>query len=175
MSASQALIPVGRIAGPYGIKGWVKVNSFTDPQENVFAYAPWTLRDPAGRRPDATIELLEGKAHGKGWVAKLAGVVDRDAAEALHGLEIVVDRRLLPEPEDGRYYWADLEGLQVKDRAGLLLGRVDHLLETGSADVLVIVNEADGDRHLIPFIMNETVVAVDLDAGCIEVDWNEPE
>ena len=175
MSANRALVPVGRIAGAYGIKGWVRVNSFTDPQENVFAYAPWTLRDKTGRRPDASFKVLESRAQGKGWVAKLAGVQDRNAAEAMQGLEIVIDRSQMPEPGEDQFYWADLEGLRVRNRDGQALGRLDHLLETGSADVMVIVNEADGARHLIPFVMNETVVQVDLDAGCIEVDWIDPE
>ena len=172
-----ALVPVGRIAGPYGIKGWVKIASFTDPADNVFAYAPWTLCDDRGNRPDATIGVLESKAHGKGWIAKLDGVGDRNAAEELQGLQIVVDRSRLPEPEEGQYYWADLEGLQVENQNGQLLGRIDHLLETGSADVMVIINDAVSDankaRCLIPFIAGQTVTAVDLQAGRLQVDWDE--
>lgn len=175
MKPKQCPVSVGRIAGPYGIKGWVKVNSFTDPAENVFGYKPWVLRDQKGRRPECTAVLLESRKHGKGWVAKLDSVQDRNAAEDLKGLEIVVDRSQLPEPADGHYYWADLEGLQVENSGGQLLGRLDHLLDTGSADVMVIVGEGEEDRHLIPFIMGETVLEVDLDAGCVRVDWQEAE
>ena len=171
MTAGSSLVSVGRIAGPYGIKGWVKISSFTDPAENVFAYAPWILRDPKGGRSTTKVGLLESKAHGKGWVAKLDGVADRSAAEMLKGLEIVIDRERMPEPDEGQYYWADLEGMQVEDKAGQVLGRLDHMLETGSADVMVIVGESQGERHLIPFIMNDTVVAVDLEARRIRVDW----
>jgi 16S rRNA processing protein RimM len=173
MKLNLCPVSVGRIAGPYGIKGWVKVASFTDPGDNVFGYKPWVLRDHIGRRPERSMALLESRKHGKGWVARLEGVQNREAAEELKGLEIVVDRSQLPEPESGHYYWADLEGLQVERRNGQLLGRLDHLLETGSADVMVIVGEGQAERHLIPFIMHKTVFEVDLDAGCIRVDWEE--
>lgn len=175
MNAGDSLVSVGRIAGPYGIKGWVRIASFTDPQENVFAYAPWVLRDRHGQRSEQTVELLENRIHGKGWVARLDGVQDRNAAEALQGLEIAVDRGRLPEPDEGHYYWADLEGLRVYNRDESLLGRVDHMLATGSADVMVIVGEGADERCLIPFIMNETVVSVDLDTGRIRVDWEDAE
>ncbi len=175
MSAADTLIPVGRIAGPYGIKGWVRVTSFTDPQQNVFAYAPWVLRDAQGKRPTRTVGVLDNKSHGKGWVAKLDGVPDRNAAEALKGLEIAVARGCLPEPDEGHYYWTDLEGLQVCNRDGEKLGRVDRMLETGSADVMVIEGDGAVGRRLVPFIMHQTVIAVDLDAGSIKIDWEEAE
>ncbi len=171
MVAGSSLVPIGRIAGPHGIKGWVKISSFTDPAQNVFGYAPWILRDPKGGRSTTQVGVLESRAHGKGWVARLEGVADRNAAELLKGLEIVVDRESMPEPDEGQYYWADLEGMQVEDKVGRVLGRLDHMLETGSADVMVIVGEQQGERHLIPFIMGDTVVAVDLEARCIRVDW----
>lgn len=123
------------------------------------------------------MKLLESKAHGKGWVARLEGVEDRNAAEALRGLEIVVDRSLLPEPGEGQYYWTDLAGLLVENQDGRVLGRIDHLLETGSADVMVIVSDAASggrqERCLIPFVMGQTVTEVDLDAGRLLVDWRE--
>lgn len=123
------------------------------------------------------MKLLESKAHGKGWVARLEGVEDRNAAEALRGLEIVVDRSLLPEPGEGQYYWTDLAGLLVENQDGRVLGRIDHLLETGSADVMVIVSDAASggrqERCLIPFVMGQTVTEVDLDAGRLLVDWSE--
>lgn len=170
-------VPVGRVGSAYGIKGWVKVTSFTDPAENVFAYAPWVLRDSQGNRGDIAIELLESKQHGKGWIAKLDGVTDRNSAEELKGLQIIVDRSRLPEPASGHYYWADLEGLQVQDSNGQVLGHIDHLLETGSADVMVIVNDqaagGENTRCLIPFIPGDTVTAVDLEAGSLRVNWED--
>ena len=172
MKPGRAPLAVGRVAGPYGIKGWVRITSYTDPPANLFDYAPWTLRDAAGQRQVQQLGLLEHKVHGKGWVAKLEGIQDRDAAETLKGLEIVVDRSRLPEPGEDHYYWADLEGLEVRDGADELLGSVDHLLETGSADVMVIVGEA-GQRKLVPFVSGTTVTEVDLEAGVIRVDWSE--
>ncbi len=175
MKQNRCPISVGRIAGPFGIKGWVKVASFTDPAENVFSYKPWVLRDQSGRRPELNVALLESRKHGKGWIARLDSSQDRNSAEELKGLEIVIDRSQLPDPETDHFYWADLEGLQVENRNGQAMGRVDHLLETGAADVMVIIGEGEAERHLIPFIMHQTVVEVDLDAGCIRVDWKETE
>jgi len=173
VSENRAAVRVGRIASPFGIKGWVKVASYTDPAENVFSYTPWTLRDASGSRPKMTLGLLESKAHGKGWVARLDGVDDRDEAEKLKGLEILVDRSRMPEPDQGHYYWADLEGMQVTNQHGQVLGRIDHLLETGSSDVMVIVADDAKQRCLIPFLMGQTVTSVDLEAGCLNVDWEE--
>lgn len=163
-------LAVGRIAGPYGVKGWVRITSYTDPPANLFDYAPWTLRHVDGRGVERQLEWLEYKLHGKSWVAKLKGIEDRDAAETLKGLEIVIDRSLLPDPGADQYYWTDLEGLEVTDLEGRQLGRVDHLLETGSADVMVIVDGA-GQRNLVPFVSGSTVQEVDLENGMIRVDW----
>jgi len=171
MAPGRTSLAVGRVAGPYGVKGWVRVTSYTDPPANVFAYAPWLLRDAAGHRSEQQLELLEYKVHGKGWIVKLDGIADRDAAEKLKGLEIVIDRSRLPEPGEGQYYWADLIGLEASDQAGRLLGKVDHMLETGAADVMVIVGET-GQRCLVPFVNGITVTEVDLDAGSIRVDWD---
>lgn len=102
-------------------------------------------------------------------VAHLDGVVDRDEAQQLCGWDISIDQRQLPEPEAGEYYWADLVGLKVKNLDGTDLGVVDHLLETGANDVLVV----KGDRErLIPFLQQHTVIKINLDAGLMTVDWD---
>jgi 16S rRNA processing protein RimM len=168
MGGAKASMLVGRIGGAYGIKGWVRVKSFTDPQDSIFAYAPWQLHRPLDGKLQRMGELLEGKPHGKGLIVRLEGVTDRDEAESLRGLEIRVDRARLPRLEAGQFYWSDLEGLKVQDQNGNELGCVDHLLDTGANDVLVIQGK---DRHLIPFVYGDTVTAVDLDAGCITVVW----
>ena len=168
MGENKSTMLVGGISGAFGVKGWLKVSSYTDPPENIFKYSPWQLCTANDGRPSRTVQLVQGKLHGKGLVVQLEGIDDRDGAESLKGLEIRVERQRVPEPDSGHYYWADLEGLQVRNSAGVVLGQVDHLLDTGSNDVMVVRGEA---RHLIPFIVGDTVLSVDLDAGFIQIDW----
>jgi 16S rRNA processing protein RimM len=168
MGENKSTMLVGGISGAFGVKGWLKVSSYTDPPENIFKYSPWQLCTANDGRPSRAVQLVQGKLHGKGLVVQLEGIDDRDGAESLKGLEIRVERQRVPEPDSGHYYWADLEGLQVRNSAGVVLGQVDHLLDTGSNDVMVVCGEA---RHLIPFIVGDTVLSVDLDAGFIQIDW----
>ncbi|MFQ5982065.1 MAG: ribosome maturation factor RimM [Woeseiaceae bacterium] len=158
-------IVLGRIAGVFGVKGWLKVFSYTEPREAILEYENWWLL-----RGDSwqAVAVEEGKPHGKTVIAKLAGVGDRDTAAALIDLDIVVPRDELPETQAGEYYWADLEGLRVVHRGGRSLGKVAYLMATGAHDVLVV----QGDREtLIPFVMEEVILDVDLDQGVISVDW----
>lgn len=168
MSEKKSSLLVGRIGAAYGVKGWLKVSSYTDPPENIFSYKPWQLRNVQDENSFQTAELIQGKPHGKGLVVQLAGIADRNEAERFTGLEIHVERELLPDPDDGHFYWADLKGLRVENSDGVTLGQVQDLLDTGSADVMVVTGE---QRYLIPFIMADTVIDVDLEAGCIRVDW----
>jgi 16S rRNA processing protein RimM len=172
MEQDKSGVLVGRLGGAFGIKGWVKIISYTSPPENILQYAPWQLRESESGKTVRSAKLLEGKAHGKGLIGRFTGIADRDQADSLKGLEIVVERSQLPVPEDGLYYWADLEGLQVETSDGSVLGRVDQMLEAGAADVMVVCG-ADGSRHLIPFIRNEVILAVDLDAKRIRVNWEQ--
>ena len=156
---------LGRIVGLFGVRGWVKVHSYTEPRGALLDYRDWLLgREEAWRH----VELAEGRQHGKGIVVRLRGIEDRDAAAELLGSEIGVDRDTLPEPEDGRYYWADLEGLTVVGRDGTELGKVAYLMATGANDVLVV----DGPvERLIPFVPETVILDVDLAHGVIRVDW----
>lgn len=163
---TEERVAVGRISGVYGVKGWVKIYSYTDPRDNILQYTPWLLKRPDGWQ---AVEVVDGRAHGKGVVARLEGCEDRDAAARWIDTEIAILRSQLPEPEAGEYYWNDLIGLRVLTLSGEDLGRVDHLLETGANDVLVV----QGDRErLIPYIPGDVVTAVDLDAGELRVDWD---
>ncbi len=142
------------------------MHSHTSPLANILGYASWYLNIN-----DGWLEyLLEtGRVHGKGIVAKLGGVDDRDLAASLVQIDIAVPRDQLPDTKDGDYYWADLEGLAVKTIDGFELGRLDRLFETGSNDVMVV----EGDRsRLIPYIYGDVVKSVDLAAGEITVDWD---
>jgi 16S rRNA processing protein RimM len=165
--AQKAVAPVvlGRITGVFGVKGWVKVLSYTDPHEAILGYNDWLLKRGDGW---LTTAVEEGQAHGKAVIARLANIEDRDAAAELQDAIIAVPRERLPETAAGEYYWADLEGLRVVRRDGRALGRVAYLIATGANDVLVV----NGDREcLIPFVMDEVVLDVDLAAGVISVDW----
>ena len=156
---------VGRINGLYGVRGWVKVFSHTAPRERIVDYSPWLVRRTGGWSP---MKVASGRVQGKGVVVRLEGVEDRDAAAALVGAEIALRRDQLPRLPDGEYYWADLIGLHVVTVEGVELGRVDHLLETGANDVLVVMGERE---RLVPYT-ESAVVSVDLDAGRLTVDWD---
>src|SRR5512139_1413495 len=123
---------VGRISGLYGVRGWVKLFSHTEPRDNILSYRTWYLRRANEWQP---IELAEGRLHGKGVVARLAGCDDRDVAAGLVGSDIAILREQLQQAAPGEYYWTDLIGLSVRTVDGVELGVVDHLLETGSNDV----------------------------------------
>lgn len=160
---------LGRIVGVHGVHGAVKLESFTDPRLAIFGYQPWLLEGKSGTVAEVT--RAHGHAQGKGIVATLAGITDRDAAAALVGTQVLVPRAALPELPDGEFYQVDLEGLRVRNLAGDDLGRVSHLFDNGAHDVLVTRDEA-GRERLIPYVMERYVQAVDMDAGCIVVDWN---
>lgn len=157
---------LGRISGVYGTRGWVKLFSYTHPRDNIVGFDAWVIEQHGKRR---RVEVETGRSQGRSVLAKLRGIDDRDAARALIGAQIGVERNALPPCEPGEYYWTDLEGLRVRTVAGEDLGIVDHLLATGAHDVLVL--GADG-RHMIPFVAGEVVREVDLDAGVIVVDWD---
>lgn len=158
-------VVLGHISGLYGVKGWVKIHSYTEPREAILDYDGWVL----GKEGDwRSAELAEGKRHGKTVIARLAGIDDRDAAAEYVNAFIGVPRGKLPATADDEYYWSDLEGLQVVRRDGKLLGKVAHLLATGANDVLVV----RGDREiLIPYIKDDVIEDVDLASGVIRVNW----
>lgn len=160
-------ILLGRIHGAFGVRGELKLESFTEPAAQILRYQPWTVRDPQGRERE--IPGARGRNTAKGVVLQLPGVEDRDAAEALRGSEVFVPRSALPPPGPGEYYWVDLEGLRVVNLEGADFGTVSHLFSTGANDVLV----AQGDRErMIPFVEPDYIRSVDFDAGVVTVDWD---
>lgn len=165
--SEEELINVGEISGVFGVKGWVKVFSLTDPRENIVSYSPWLLRKGGEVKE---VKLVNGKRQGKSVVAQIEGISDRNDAELLCGWEILINRSQLPETEEGVYYWADLVGLFVETDQGVSLGKVDYLLETGANDVLVV---KDGDQErLIPFINEQVIKKIDLKDKKMIVDWD---
>ena len=164
-------ILIGKISSPHGIKGWVKVISYTDPIENILSYKKWMIDY---EEQQTTFSLEETRIQGKKVIVKLEGIDDRNSAETLNNKEIAVSRSYLPILEKNTFYWDDLLDLTVMDEKGKELGKVDSLFETGSNDVLVILDE-NKERFLVPFIMEEVVKKVDLVKRFISIDWPEIE
>lgn len=168
-------VVLGHIQGVFGIRGWLKVFSLTDPIDNILRYSPWTLVSHPGRGgAPGTHEggdwvVIEGRRHGKGLVAHLRGCDDRDRAQTLVGAEIAVPRSRLPAPGADEFYWTDLEGLAVETLDGVPLGAVSHLLATGANDVLVVRGERE---RLIPFLWEHTIRDLDFEQARIRVDWD---
>jgi 16S rRNA processing protein RimM len=168
MAAAGRRVLVGRIVGLYGVQGWLKIESWTEPRTQIFKYQPWLLE----KAPGEVMEVagIKGRPQGKGLVCQLPNVDDRDAAAALVGQDIHVARELLPPPAKDEYYWVDLEGLEVVTTEGVSLGRVSHLFATGANDVVVV---RDGTRErLVPFVQGTYVRSVDLSGGRMVVDWD---
>ena len=161
-------ILLGRVNGAFGVRGEIKLESWTEPREAIFRYQPWILRDPQGGERE--LRGVRGKVSGKSLVATFPDVTDRDSVEAMRGTEIYVPRSALPPPSPGEYYWVDLEGLRVVTVEGVDFGTVSHVFATGANDVLVA---RDGERErLIPFVQPQYVTGVDFDAGLVTVDWD---
>lgn len=159
-------VVMGRIAAPFGIKGWVKVQTFCEDPDTLMDFESWRVgRDDQHKQ--YTVESHQ--AHSNTMVAKLVGIDDRDKAFALRGQEISVPRSSLPEPNEDEYYWSDLIGLTAVTREGVELGKVVNLMETGAHDLMVVQGTRE---HLIPFV-GQFVGKVDMAAGQIEVDWGE--
>jgi 16S rRNA processing protein RimM len=155
---------MGRINAPFGVKGWIKIKPFTETLDALLDYPEWQIGNGNQWRK---ADLEDATLHGDFIVAKLADCNDRDAAFALQGQEIAVNREELPDTDEGEYYWEDLIGLTVVNREGVELGKVSSLMETGAHDVLVVKGEKE---FLIPFV-EVYVLNVDLAQGRIEVDW----
>lgn len=162
---APVVVVLGEVVGVYGVRGWVKVYAYTRERDGILTYDRWLLKRDQVWQEYARVD---GRRQGQGIVAQLAGVDDRDEAAALVGAEIGVYRSELPALPAGEYYWAELEGLRVINVAGVELGVVDHLFETGANDVMVVRGEKE---HWIPFVPN-VIREVDLAAGTLRVDWD---
>ena len=159
---------LGQVIGVFGIKGWVKIHSDTEPTSNILNFSPWYL---AKDNEWHAFKLLQGQLHTKGQIiVHLEGCNDRDQAAALVGSQVAVLRTQLPEPEEGEYYWSDLIGLDVYNLQQQYIGEVTSLLPTGANDVLVIQGEQE--EILIPYVKDHYIYSVDLAAGRITVDWD---
>lgn len=175
-AATDKKVILGRVSGVFGVKGWLKVWSFTQPMERLLEYGVWSLDVPgAGWRE---VEIDAGQRQGKGLVAHIKGCDDRDVARQFLQARIAVPEASLPELPEGEFYWYQLEGLKVMAAQGPqpeLLGEVSHLLETGANDVLVVQpckGSIDERERLLPWVVGKVILGVDLRAGEIRVDWD---
>ncbi len=164
--APRKLVTLGRVNGLLGVKGWLKIYSYTDPRDSIVGFSTWVLRTG---NDEQMVELEDGRKHGRTVVVKLKAIDDRDQAEALVGADIAVERDALVPCDPGEYYWTDLEGSTVVTAQGESLGRLDHLFETGGHDVMVVIGDR---RRLIPFVQEKVVREVRLEQNIIVVDWD---
>lgn len=188
VTSTERKIALGSITGLFGVRGWIKVFSETDPRENIVNYQHWWIRPPGATAKSRDlssdgwrqIEVLEGRRQSKTVIARIAGIETPEAAEQLIGYEIAVDRSQMPPLKKGEFYWADLVGYTVQNLHGELLGTVERLFATGANDVVVVrkgqdqqdvVGSAAENEILIPWIMGSVIVEVDTDTGNISVDW----
>ena len=170
MSQASDTIIVGKIGAPYGVKGWAKINSYTDVPDGIFDYHPWILGD--GKE----YQIDEWRPHGKNLVAKLVGIDSRDDAERIKNLDIAITPAQLPELEDGEFYWRDLQGMKVINLQGYDLGVVKEIFNTGANDVMSVkanIKDAFGQKErLLPFVLDNVVQSVDKNGRVITVDWD---
>jgi 16S rRNA processing protein RimM len=166
--SDEALVVLGYIMGPHGVRGAVKVRSACEPASAIFNYRPWLLRTASGERLETTAKALSAKSANE-QIARLDAIEDRDVAALWQGAEICVARAALPDLAPDEYYWTDLVGLTVRTESGVTLGTIHHLFATGSNDVMVI----HGDRErLVPYLPGQCVKHIDLAERTMVVDWD---
>ncbi|MEO8017883.1 MAG: ribosome maturation factor RimM [Pseudomonadota bacterium] len=160
-------IAVGRLGAAHGVRGWLRVQSFTDPPQRLFEWRSWYLQSEKGATRE--VKLLEMRPQGKGWIARIEGVDERDGAARLTGQMILVDREQLPPAEGREHYRDDLVGFEAKNLEGALLGVVDHFVDTPGNTVMVIKGVRE---HWVP-VTGQHLRSIDKDARAVLVDWPE--
>ena len=161
------MVIMGRIAAAHGIRGWIKIQPFTEHLDSLLDYRSWWIGHEQG--PWREVEVKQCEVHNKTLAVQIPDCPDRTAAEKLKGLLVAVPRSTLPEQDEGEYYWSDLIGLAVVNEAGVPLGTVANLLETGANGVLSV--QGDNGEILIPFVAS-AIKQVDLQSGIIRVNWS---
>jgi 16S rRNA processing protein RimM len=166
------LVTVGRITAVYGVRGWIKIHSYTEPMENILQYAQWWLQGDSGWEP---LQIDGGKRHGKGLIAHIRDVDDRELAARYCQRDIAIASSELPRLDEGEYYWHQLQGLHVVSEfegQQYDFGQVVQMLETGANDVLLVRGGSDKRERLIPYLPGEYVTNINLDAGVMTVVWD---
>lgn len=171
---AEDIVVIGKITSAFGVKGGVKVFSFTQPRLNILNYNPWLLKVDGQWQ---SVKLKSGRQQGKSIAVNLDGIADRNQAEGLSGTEIGVYASQLPEPSADEFYWRELEGMRVINTEGVDFGFVSHLIETGSNDVMVVketAEQASGKERkerMVPFIA-DAIVEVSRENRMITVEWD---
>ena len=160
-------IYLGKITGVHGIKGWLKIQSFSSPPENILNYPLWII---SNRGQEGFYSVEQGRKHSNKIIVKLEKIDDRTKAESLINSKIEIRRSELPKLSNESHYWSDLEGLSVLNSEEKLIGIVDSLIETGANDVMVVNTKKD-KRILIPFVMHEIIKEVSIELNYVKVDW----
>jgi len=160
------LVVMARVLGPFGVKGWVKIQPYTEEPDSLAGYATWWLR--VGDTDWREVELEESERHAGHMVARMRGCNDRDEAARLSGAQVAVSRDAMPQAGDGEFYRDDLVGLMVVNQSGDNLGKVTEIFENGAHPILRVV--WSGGERLLPFIP-QVVSSIDMQAGEIRVDW----
>ena len=170
MQQSEQIV-VGRIGAVYGVKGWLKVQSFTDDPESIFEYSPWLL----SQKTERELKVVEWRRHNNGLIAQFEGISGRDEAASLTGADICITADELPALADDEFYWRDLIGMRVVNTNGYDMGVVEQIMPTASNDVLVVkANSNDGfgkSERLIPFIQSEYITEINKEEKRIQVEW----
>jgi 16S rRNA processing protein RimM len=167
----EDLVLVGHITGAYGIQGWVRIRPYSADADALLHARTWWLDKPEIR----DIEVLQAKDHSGDTVARLMGVADRNAAEALKGTAVSVSRQHFPALDEGEFYWIDLIGLAVENLQGEALGQVADMMDNGAHPILRVAppvepGQEPGPEMLIPYV-GQFVQTVDLAGKKITVDW----
>ena len=161
-------IYLGKITGVHGIKGWLKIQSYSSPPENILNYPSWIINNK-GEEDFYSIE--QGRKQNNKIVVKLEKIDDRNTAESLINSKIQILRSDLPKLSNENYYWSDLVGLSVLNSEETVIGKIESLIETGANDVMVIITLKD-ERILIPFVMHEIIKEVNVELNYIKIDWS---
>lgn len=164
---NKTYITVGKVGTPFGVHGWVKIQSFTELEASIFDFKPWYLSKD--QKSWDIYQIEASKPHGKGFIVKIKGINSPEAARPFTGYYIAVTRDQFPTLAKNEYYWTDLIGLTVIDQHNHVLGKVKYLMETGSNDVLVV----EGEQEIaIPYLPDDVILSIDLDKKEIHVCWD---
>lgn len=164
--SAERRVLMGRVVGVFGVRGWLKIESYSNPRDRLFRYRPWLMGREGVLGEVTPLDLRE---QGKTVVMHLQGCDSREQAELRLGEEIWVPRSALPPAGPNEYYWVDLEGLAVETVEGTALGHISHMIATGANDVMVVQGERE---RLIPFTLGHAVHEVDIEGGRVKVDWD---
>lgn len=163
------MVVMGRFGRPVGLKGQIKLYTFTEDPELMINYQPWYMKNSHDKWQE--IDCLSVVQRDKFLLVSLRGILSKEEAQTLTHGEIAVDKKVLPQLPQGEYYWRDLIGLQVVNVEGCQFGEVTELMETGANDVLVV--EKDNHKRLIPFLLDDFILNIDIDKQTMTVDWDE--